>query len=104
MTHSGRPVYWPHTRDRGEGRIERCGRGARALGKRVLSMDNALFLDGLRPEQQPGIHVRRIGGALAVNDEEQADFWKKTIGKNRIGDTRIKIVFETDALRKENLI
>jgi inosine/xanthosine triphosphate pyrophosphatase family protein len=35
---------------------------AGALGKIVLSMDNALFIDGLNPEQQPGINVRRIGG------------------------------------------
>ena len=43
---------------------------ASALGRTVLSMDNALFIDGLALEQQPGIHVRRIGGTLAVNDEE----------------------------------
>lgn len=34
---------------------------SRALDEPVLSMDNALFLDGLNPEEQPGIHVRRIG-------------------------------------------
>lgn len=43
---------------------------ARVLGKTVLSMDNALFFDDLSPERQPGIHVRRIGGTLAVNDAE----------------------------------
>src|SRR3989344_7353154 len=41
---------------------------ARALGQTVLSMDNALFLDGLAPENQPGIHVRRVGGAIAAAD------------------------------------
>jgi len=46
---------------------------ARALGQTVLSMDNALFLDGLAPENQPGIHVRRIGGLLAATDEELLD-------------------------------
>jgi len=43
---------------------------AKALGRIVFSMDNALFLDDLAPENQPGIHVRRIGGSLAVNDAE----------------------------------
>jgi len=33
---------------------------ARALGKVVLSMDNALFIDGLNYQQHPGINVRRI--------------------------------------------
>lgn len=43
---------------------------AKALGQTVLSMDNALFLDGLAPENQPGIHVRRIGGSYATTDAE----------------------------------
>lgn len=43
---------------------------AKALGQRIFSMDNALFLDGLTPEAQPGIHVRRIGGSTAATDEE----------------------------------
>ena len=43
---------------------------AQALNETVFSMDNALFLDGLTPEAQPGIHVRRIGGKNAVTDDE----------------------------------
>jgi XTP/dITP diphosphohydrolase len=43
---------------------------AKALRATVLSMDNALFFNGLAAEDQPGIHVRRIGGALASTDEE----------------------------------
>ena len=46
---------------------------AKAFGQTVLSMDNALFLDGLAPEDQPGIHVRRIGGSLAATDAELLD-------------------------------
>lgn len=46
---------------------------AKALGQTVISMDNALFLDGLAPENQPGIHVRRIGGSLAATDAELLD-------------------------------
>ncbi len=37
---------------------------AKALSRRVFSMDNALYLDGLSPQDQPGIHVRRIGGIV----------------------------------------
>ena len=43
---------------------------AKALNKVVFSMDNALFLDGLSPENQPGVHVRRIGGKNASTDAE----------------------------------
>ncbi len=46
---------------------------AKALGQTVISMDNALFLNGLAPEDQPGIHVRRIGGSLAATDAELLD-------------------------------
>lgn len=43
---------------------------AQAFGQTVLSMDNALFINGLASEKQPGIYVRRIGGSLAANDTE----------------------------------
>lgn len=43
---------------------------AKALGQTVISMDNALFLNGLASEDQPGIHVRRIGGTFAATDAE----------------------------------
>lgn len=33
---------------------------AAALGKPVLSMDNALYINGLAPELQPGLYVRRV--------------------------------------------
>jgi len=43
---------------------------AKAIGQTVFSMDNALYLDGLSSEKQPGVNVRRIGGLIAVNDTE----------------------------------
>lgn len=43
---------------------------AKAIGQTVFSMDNALYINDLPSEKQPGIHVRRIGGSVAVNDEE----------------------------------
>ncbi len=43
---------------------------AKAFAQTVFSMDNALYLYGLAPEDQPGIHVRRIGGTVAATDAE----------------------------------
>ncbi len=55
---------------------------AKALGKMVLSMDNALFIDGLSPEQQPGINVRRISGRDdRPNDSELLEYYSSMIGK-----------------------
>ena len=39
---------------------------ARVLDRVVLSMDNALFIDGLSSSQQPGINVRRINGRTKI--------------------------------------
>ncbi len=35
----------------------------RPAGEPVLAIDNALYLEGLPPEEQPGMHVRRIPGS-----------------------------------------
>jgi 8-oxo-dGTP diphosphatase len=43
---------------------------AKAICQTVFSMDIALYFDDLPPENQPGIHVRRIGGLNSVNDTE----------------------------------
>jgi inosine/xanthosine triphosphate pyrophosphatase family protein len=44
---------------------------AQALGRPVLSMDNALYLHGLADAEQPGIHTGRIGGRpRRASDEE----------------------------------
>lgn len=44
---------------------------AKLLGQRVFSMDNALFLDSLADEDQPGIHVRRIPSANARPTDDE---------------------------------
>lgn len=53
----------------------------------VLSMDNALYLDGLSDTQQPGIHVRRIDGVTASSDEELLRHYQDLIASlgQRIG-------------------
>ncbi len=52
---------------------------AQALGITVLSMDNALYLDGLPEEDQPGIHVRRINGEVRSSDDELLDHYQQVI-------------------------
>ena len=67
----------PHVEEDGatvqENARKKASTYAKALGVRVLSMDNALFLDGLSPDRQPGVHVRRIGGHDAATDAELLD-------------------------------
>ena len=53
-----------------------------ALGRTVFSMDNALYLEGLSTEEQPGLNVRRINGATErPTDEQMLDYYSKLIGK-----------------------
>jgi 8-oxo-dGTP diphosphatase len=52
---------------------------AQALRCRVFSMDNALYLEGLSPEEQPGIHVRRIGGIIRNSDDELLDHYQQVV-------------------------
>ena len=55
---------------------------SKVLKKPVLSMDNALFLNGLPDNQQPGIHVRRIKGRSGrPNDQEMLGYYSKLIKK-----------------------
>lgn len=45
----------------------------------VLSMDNALFLEGLNEDNQPGVHVRRISGNDRLSDEEMLEYYSELI-------------------------
>jgi XTP/dITP diphosphohydrolase len=58
---------------------------ADALGQTVLSMDNALYLDGLSDTEQPGVHVRRINGVKErPSDEELIAHYSEVVRK--LGD------------------
>jgi 8-oxo-dGTP diphosphatase len=48
---------------------------AQALGKKVLSMDAALYFNDLPDDQQPGLHVRRIHGIERSSDEEMLAYY-----------------------------
>lgn len=53
---------------------------SQTLGKVVLSMDNALYFDNLKPEQQPGMNVRRIEGREdRPTDEELTNYYQQLI-------------------------
>lgn len=60
---------------------------AKALGKPVFSMDNALYLEGLPAEKQPGLNVRRISGHTErPTDEQMIAYYSQLIASlgNRI--------------------
>jgi inosine/xanthosine triphosphate pyrophosphatase family protein len=40
-----------------------------AAGVPALSVDSALYIDNLPPEEQPGVYVRRLGGTELSDDE-----------------------------------
>ncbi|MCL5784880.1 MAG: hypothetical protein M1142_06035 [Patescibacteria group bacterium] len=51
-----------------------------ALNQIILSMDNALYLDGLTDDQQPGLNVRRIGnGNDRPTDEDLLGHYSEVI-------------------------
>ncbi len=51
----------------------------------VLSMDNALYFNDLKPEDQPGTHIRRVGNQKEeLNDSDLLDYYHNLISK--LGD------------------
>ena len=55
---------------------------AKTLGRTVFSMDNALYLEGLSVEKQPGLNVRRINGTSErPTDEQMLEYYSKLIGE-----------------------
>ncbi len=53
------------------------------IGKPVLSMDIALYFDGISDDEQPGLNVRRITGFTGrPTDEELIQYYSKLIEKH----------------------
>lgn len=52
-----------------------------ASGIPAFSLDAALWIEGLPPERQPGVHVRRIGGAESATDAEMVDHYRDLLEK-----------------------
>lgn len=55
---------------------------AKAIGKTVFSMDNALYFDGVNAEEQPGINIRRIKGIEdRPTDKQMIDYYTELAKK-----------------------
>jgi len=53
---------------------------AQALGEPVFSMDNALYINGLAAENQPGINVRRMNGCSErPSDKQMLEYYSQLI-------------------------
>ena len=52
-----------------------------ASGIPAFSLDAALRIEGLPAERQPGVHVRRIGGAESATDAEMVDHYSGMVGE-----------------------
>lgn len=53
---------------------------SKAIGQPVLSMDNALYINGLSPDFQPGLNVRRINGRFdRPTDSELLEYYSGLI-------------------------
>jgi XTP/dITP diphosphohydrolase len=53
---------------------------AKAFGEPVFSMDNALYLEGLKDEEQPGTNVRRMKGyPKRPTDEQMLEYYSRLI-------------------------
>ena len=72
---------------------------AQKSGLPVFSEDEALYVDFLPPEQQPGVHVRRINGKDEVNDGALLAYWEAIIANvpqdKRTGKWHITYCFAT---------
>lgn len=54
---------------------------ASVLHRPVLSMDSALYFDGIPDELQPGLHVRRVGGGERMGDSDMLAYYTGLIGR-----------------------
>jgi len=75
---------FPEVKEDGATALENARKKALAyssvLGQPVLSMDNALYLEGLSAEDQPGLNVRHISGRLdRPTDAELLEYYTKLI-------------------------
>lgn len=55
----------------------------KAIGKPVLSMDNALYINGLADKEQPGMHARRVPGFSGKpSDEDLINYYSSLFAKH----------------------
>lgn len=79
-------VTLPQIKEDGQTAVENAHKKAAAYAKvlkrLVFSMDNALYFDDLPADEQPGLHVRRIGkGNDSHDDDAMIDYYSKLINR-----------------------
>ena len=70
-----------------------------ASGLPTFSLDAALRIKGLPAERQPGVHVRRIGGAESATDAEMVDHYSallESLGGRAAGEWTLGIALAPD--------
>lgn len=74
------PFSWEEPEESGRDPLENARQKAlcyyRTCHMPVFSADSGLFIEGLSEEEQPGVHVRRIGGKN-LTDEEMREYYKQ---------------------------
>lgn len=60
----------------------------KAFKKPVFSCDSGLYIDGISPSSQPGVHVRRVRGK-ELNDEEMIEYYSE-LALNAGGEVRAR--------------
>lgn len=73
------PFAWEEPEENGKDPLENARQKAlcyyRTCHMPVFSEDSGLFIEGLSEEEQPGVHVRRVGGKN-LTDEEMRAYYK----------------------------
>ena len=63
----------------------KCTKKARecydVTGRISIGMDDALYLENIPEEKQPGLYVRRVEGKRAEDDEEMIEHYTKLVKK-----------------------
>lgn len=70
-----------------------------ASGIPTFSLDAALRIEGLPFERQPGVHVRRIGGAESATDDVMVDHYRallEKLGGHAAGEWTLGIALALD--------
>ncbi|MFA5886318.1 MAG: non-canonical purine NTP pyrophosphatase [Patescibacteria group bacterium] len=77
---------FPEIRENGQTALDNARLKALAytqlIRRPILSMDNALYLEGLADDRQPGTHVRHISNRIdRPSDDEIIDYYSKLISE-----------------------
>jgi inosine/xanthosine triphosphate pyrophosphatase family protein len=81
---------------------------ANRAGLPVFSEDEALYVDFLPKDKQPGVHVRRIKGRNEASDDELLSYWEKIVAKvpedKRTGRWQIAYCITSPSGRSKSVI